>query len=89
MTTPGREPHVGMIVIYMSHGSPIDPSTGEQRYTSKKRAALVTTVDDYRPQGNGILGLAVLNPTGLFFDEHVPHGDDHVGGTWDFVERHH
>jgi hypothetical protein len=88
MAGANREPHVGMIVIYMSHGSPVDPVTGEQKYASAKRAALITTTDDYRPQANGLLGLAVLNPTGLFFDEHVPYGEDHGGGTWDFVESH-
>ncbi|MFG3710867.1 hypothetical protein [Micromonospora sp. NPDC047730] len=49
-------PTVGRIVHYVSYGTP----GGE--YTSQCRAAMITEVGD-----DDRLGLAVLNPTGVFF----------------------
>ncbi|MFY7069595.1 hypothetical protein ACOQFV_27370 [Nocardiopsis changdeensis] len=70
-------PRVGDVVHYVSHGSPVLPD-GTQRYPSACRAAIVTLVDTYQdwPPGHhiGHVGLAVLNPTGAFFDQGVFHG---------------
>jgi hypothetical protein len=52
-------PSVGRIVHYTSYGTP----GGE--YTSECRAAIVTEVDPGSDDGH--VGLAVLNPAGLFF----------------------
>jgi len=71
-----QKPTVGRIVHYVSYGTP----KGE--FTSQHRAAIVTQVN-----ADGTLSLAVLNPTGLFFDLAVM-GDDteNQGGTWHWPE---
>lgn len=84
-------PSVGRIVHYVSHGTPPRPD-GSQAFTSECRAAVVTEVPW---PGDGELhdsvGLAVLNPSGMFFHESVPHVEPdeaaHVGGTWHWPER--
>lgn len=71
------KPSVGRIVHYVSYGTP----GGE--YPSVCRAAVVTEVgpDEY-------VSLAVLNPTGMFFNESVPHDPESKrGGTWHWPER--
>lgn len=88
-----REPKVGDPVHYVSFGTP----GGE--YHSRCRAATITEV---RPptvrQGVSIeasaVGLAVVNPTGLFFhpiaheNGPCPHSEDeHKGGTWHWPEE--
>lgn len=57
-----QKPSVGRIVHYVSYGTP----GGE--YTSQCRAAIVTEVELGVPQslGGERVGLAVLNPTGIF-----------------------
>jgi len=84
------KPSVGRIVHYVSYGTP----GGE--YGKECRAAVVTQVagpaldpatmresaDSY------VVGLCVLNPTGLFFNPSVvqmENGRD--GGTWHWPER--
>lgn len=79
-------PAVGRIVHYRSHGTP----GGE--YTSQCRAAIVTEVGEYQPGTDGHfighLNLAVLNPSGLFFDQGVLQDEDaQRGGTWHWPER--
>jgi hypothetical protein len=84
-------PSVGRIVHYVSVGTP----GGE--YASECRAAIVTAVGTllgYQP-GRGevdseaeVVDLAVLNPTGLFFNQGVPEDQDgKAGGTWHWPER--
>lgn len=81
------QPSVGRIVHYVSYGTP----GGE--YPSTCRAAVITEVTEH-PDADGAVGLAVLNPTGAFFDRSVPHAEDkaagadrHPGGTWHWPER--
>ena len=70
-------PSVGRIVHYVSYGTP----GGE--YTSQCRAAIVTEV--INPD---LVGLAVLNPTGMFFNSQITHDESGtVGGTWHWPER--
>ena len=96
MTAEHARPSVGRIVHYVSYGTP----GGE--YKSECRAAIVTAV---QPGGGtvipGTVSLAVLNPTGMFFNEDVryDHGPDegigtnlcggllYRGGTWHWPER--
>lgn len=76
-----QKPSVGRVVHYVSYGTP----GGE--YASKCRAAIVTAVnspDAVDPTG---VSVAVLNPTGLFFDEGLPYSEEHRGGTWHWPER--
>lgn len=76
------QPSVGRVVHYVSYGTP-PRSDGSQAHTSECRAAVVTEVGD-----NDIVGLAVLNPTGMFFNRGVHHQEDeHAGGSWHWPER--
>lgn len=77
-------PSVGRIVHYVSYGTP----GGE--YTSQCRADIVTAVQD-GTEGRGV-SLAVLNPTGMFFNENCPHYPQDgagplPGGSWHWPER--
>jgi hypothetical protein len=84
-------PSVGRIVHYVSYGTP----GGE--YTSECRAAVITKVAGPFSAGDGSLnefyqvGLAVLNPTGVFFNEVVQQQEGVLaelsGGTWHWPER--
>jgi hypothetical protein len=79
------QPSVGRIVHYVSYGTP----GGE--YKSECRAAIVTEFTG-KSSGDGgeLVGLCVLNPTGLFFNRdvvHSEHADAHTGGTWHWPER--
>ena len=73
-------PTVGRIVHYVSYGTP----GGE--VASECRAAVVTEAD-----GGSTVALAVLNPTGLFFNTGVPQYEHATGllkgGTWHWPER--
>lgn len=89
------KPTVGRIVHYVSYGSPVRPD-GSQAFTSLCRAAIVTATyygqilppDPECPPGPDWVGLAVLNPTGMFFHETVCLDErDHAGGTWHWPER--
>lgn len=78
-----QEPSIGRAVHYVAHGTPIRED-GTQAFPKACRAAIVTQVGD-----GGDVGLAVLNPTGMFFHPEVraDHGDDAAGGTWHWPER--
>jgi hypothetical protein len=79
-----QQPSVGRIVHYVSYGTP----GGE--YDSACRAAVITGLD-LHPEDNPtevFVSLAVLNPTGLFFNTTVLQDeDDRIGGTWHWPER--
>ena len=65
-------PTINRMVHYVSYGSK------DGRYESKCRAAVVTETHD-----DEMVGLCVLNPTGLFFDRECRHDEtDHTGGSW-------
>lgn len=84
-----QRPSVGRVVHYVSYGTP----GGE--YTSQCRAAIITGVEP--SEGDGTLtnmngeervSLAVLNPTGMFFNQVVRHSEGaQSGGTWHWPER--
>jgi hypothetical protein len=84
-----QRPSVGRIVHYVSYGTP----GGE--YTKECRAAIVTAVNgaaiDPITLGDSDMwdvDLCVLNPTGMFFNQHcvqMEHARD--GGTWHWPER--
>lgn len=78
LSSTGPAPTVGRMVHYVSYGTP----GGE--YGSECRAAVITAVRG----GSGVVDLAVLNPTGLFFDCGASHSEDEKrGGTWHWPER--
>lgn len=76
-------PTVGRIVHYVSYGTP----NGE--YTSQCRAAVVTEVQPKQPaSAQVVVGLAVFNPTGMFFNTDIVQDENsHRGGTWHWPER--
>jgi hypothetical protein len=76
-----QKPSVGHIAHYRSYGTP----GGEFPQTC--RAAIITIV-----YAIDTVGLAVLNPTGLFFHEECEYHDPDTegypaGGTWHWPER--
>lgn len=88
-------PSVGRIVHYVSHGTPVR-ADGTQAFSSVCRAAIITQVGDW-PDGiseadrSNIavpVGLAVLNPTGMFFHQGCMQSElGHEGGSWHWPER--
>ena len=77
-----QKPSVGRVVHYVSYGTP----GGE--YPSVCRAAIVTEVAEQENPGAPVVGLAVLNPEGMFFNRGVTQAEvGHEGGTWHWPER--
>lgn len=70
------KPYLGQVVYYMSHGSP------DGKYPSAPRAAIITRVN----LSDDSMALAVVNPTGLFFDIAVEYDQEKSPGTWHFPE---
>ena len=81
------KPTLGRIVHYVAYGTP----GGE--FKPEHRAAIVTEVaepagDDALMTQDMVIGICVLNPTGLFFNRGVlydPSGER--GGSWHWPER--
>lgn len=82
-----QKPSVGRVVHYVSYGTP----GGE--YTSQCRAAIITGVPEtdlpvITDDGAVVqCDLAVLNPTGMFFNRCPQSETDQRGGTWHWPER--
>lgn len=75
-------PTIGRIVHYVAYGTP-----GGEFPAGVCRAAVISEVNG-EPNPNTLVGLVVLNPTGLFFNRNVPLGEDGKGpGTWHWPER--
>lgn len=88
--TTDQVPSVGRVVHYVSHGTPVRPD-GTQAFQSRCRAALVTEVP-FEASADGKIGLCVLNPSGMFFQQDCPYAEltgDGVppGGSWHWPER--
>lgn len=66
-----RTPLIGRVVFYQAFGTP----GGE--YQSVPRAAIITQVNE-----DGTVGLAILNPLGLFFNPSVHFSDPPKAGCW-------
>jgi hypothetical protein len=87
------KPSVGRVVHYVSHGTPLR-ADGTQAFAAHCRAAIVTEVELGVPKslGGERVGLAVLNPTGIFMHSLEAggckyHDGTDVGGTWHWPER--
>lgn len=76
-------PSIGRIVHYTSYGTP----GGE--YDKECRAAVITGISPKYPSDlKTYVSLAVLNPTGYFFNLHIPQDEEeHEGGTWHWPEE--
>jgi hypothetical protein len=71
---------VGRIVHYVAYGTP----KGEFPQ-NVHRAAVITEVEDAE---NGVVALCVINPTGVFFNQHLPYLEDgSKPGTWHWPEK--
>lgn len=87
-----QKPSVGRVVHYVSHGTPVR-ADGTQAFQPECRAAIVTEVcdnpDGVDPEtGTPCVSLAVLNPTGMFFNRHLVQDETtKAGGTWHWPER--
>ena len=88
MSTRTPTPTVGAICHYVSYGTP----NGE--YTSQCRAAIITEVIEKDDDGfslHDVVHLAVLNPTGMFFNGPCFRDDgldgSYRGGSWHWPER--
>jgi hypothetical protein len=72
-----QKPSVGRIVHYQAYGTP----GGE--YQSAPRAAVVTQV-----HGDTMdVGLCILNPSGMFFNERIKFSADPKPGHWSWPPR--
>lgn len=71
-------PSVGRIVHYMARGS------ADGHFPPVCRAAIVTYVQD---EEEDVVSLAVLNPSGLFFDSALLYDEKQHPGTWHWPER--
>ena len=75
-------PSVGRVVHYVSLGSQ------GGKFPSTCRAAIITQVGPQIGLATlGPYGLAVLNPTGMFFQENVDYDETGKPGTWHWPER--
>lgn len=73
------QPSIGRIVHYQSYGTP----GGE--YLPEPRAAIITGI---APDESGWVSLAVVNPSGLFFQsEGVPFAEEPTPGHWNWPPR--
>ena len=64
MTQP---PSIGRIVHYVSRGS------ADGKFPATCRAAVVTEIAE--PEQPRLISIAVMNPSGMFFDQLVPYDD--------------
>lgn len=75
-----QKPSIGRIVHYVAYGTP----GGE--FQPAHRAAIITEV--HFGSMDKVVSLAVLNPTGMFFNPTVVHDEEEKrGGTWHWPER--
>jgi hypothetical protein len=70
-----QRPTIGRVVLYKSYGTP----NGE--YKPESRAAIITRVSEKDPT---VVGLCIMNPTGLFFNDRVNYGKRE--GQWQYPE---
>jgi len=95
----GQKPSVGRTVHFVSHGTPFRPD-GSQEFTSECRAAVITEVgpetesnlqlaevEHWDEEALHLVGLCVLNPTGVFFKQGVRWHPNNRAGTWHYPER--
>lgn len=75
-------PTVGRTVHYQAYGTP----GGE--YPSVARAAVITQTQAENPKlEEGVVGLCILNPTGMFFTQEVRFSEVPKPGHWSWPPR--
>lgn len=79
-TAPNHpKPSVGRVVHYQSYGTP----GGE--YLPEPRAAIITALPPTADHSG--FSLAILNPTGLFFNPDVTFAEKPTPGSWNWPPR--
>ena len=74
-------PTVGRIVHYHGYGQPAE-------YPTEARAAVVTTVPDNDPlDARPAVGLAILDPGGIYFLNYVEYTSEPSPGCWTWPPR--
>lgn len=74
-----QNPSIGRVVHYVAFGTP-----GGEYPVGAHRAAIVTQV---HPRESDVVGLCILNPTGMFFTPEVKFdASGRVPGTWHWPE---
>jgi hypothetical protein len=79
----GQRPSVGRIVHYQSYGTP----GGEHRSAPRAATVTATRAEDPSIVDDTTVHLAVLNPTGMFFNLHVPYSETPRPGHWSWPPR--
>jgi len=89
-----QKPSVGRVVHYVAYGTP-----GGEFPAGVCRAATITEVDKPNPGNPGEVdgpmedpgaprvGLFIANPTGCFFNQHVPYSAEPKPGSWHWPRR--
>ena len=75
-----RKAYVGEIVHYVARGS------ADGHFPPVCRAAVVTTCGD-TGDSHTVAGLAVLNPTGMYFEPRLIYDPAVAPGTWHFISE--
>ncbi|MBV6758383.1 hypothetical protein [Rhodococcus opacus] len=82
---PAPAPSIGRVVHYQSYGTP----GGE--YLPEPRAAIITEVGAAQlhpgDELTEVVGLAILNPTGLHLNRGVPFAEEPTPGHWNWPPR--
>lgn len=76
-STPPQQPSIGRIVHYQRRGS------ADGVFAPEPAAAIITVVH----RDIATVGLAVLNPNGLYFNEDVPFAEVPTIGCWNWPPR--
>jgi hypothetical protein len=84
-----QQPSIGRVVHYQSYGTP------GGKFLPEPRAAIITEVQevpcgvgkDWLNETKTVVGLAVLNPSGLFFDRGIPFAEEPTPGHWNWPPR--
>ena len=77
-----QAPSIGRIVHYHAYGTP----GGE--FLPEPRAAIITEiVEDSENVQAPVVSLAVLNPSGMFFNQSVIYSEDPKPGHWSWPPR--
>ena len=85
--TEQQQPSVGRVVHYVAYylGTP-----GGEFPAGVCRAAVITEVYEGTPSDPGHpdqIGICVMNPTGLFFNRHIPYNEAKAPGSWHWPGR--
>jgi hypothetical protein len=75
-----KVPSVGRVVHYVAYGTP-----GGEFPVGACRAGIVTEVDE-PDNPESPIGVCVLNPTGIYFNQHLPYNTAQAAGSWHWPE---